>query len=32
LEIKELRQTIAIETGYGEMYSWLEWINILFAL
>jgi hypothetical protein len=27
VEVKDLRQTRAIETGYGEMNAWLEWIK-----
>jgi hypothetical protein len=28
LEVKDLRQTIAIEMGYEETNTWLEWINL----
>jgi hypothetical protein len=27
VQVKDLRQTIAIETGYGETNAWLEWIK-----
>jgi hypothetical protein len=27
MEVKDLRQTIAIDIGYGEMNAWLEWIK-----
>jgi hypothetical protein len=27
VEFKDLRQTIATETNYGETNAWLEWIN-----
>jgi hypothetical protein len=30
VEVKDLKQTIAIETGYGEMNAWLEWIKYSF--
>jgi hypothetical protein len=26
-EVKDLRQTVAIEIGYGETNAWLEWIK-----
>jgi hypothetical protein len=27
VEVKDLRQTIAIKTGYGETNAWLKWIK-----
>jgi hypothetical protein len=27
VDVKDLRQTIAIDLGYGEVNAWLEWIN-----
>jgi hypothetical protein len=27
VEVKDLRQTIVIETGYGETNAWLEWVK-----
>jgi hypothetical protein len=27
VEVKDMRQTIAIETDYGETNAWLEWIK-----
>jgi hypothetical protein len=27
VEVKNLRQTIVIKTGYGETNAWLEWIK-----
>jgi hypothetical protein len=30
VEVKDLRQTLTIETGYREMNAWLEWIRYSF--
>jgi hypothetical protein len=27
VEVKDLRQTIAIKSGYGEMNTWLKWMK-----
>jgi hypothetical protein len=27
MEVKDLRQTITIESGYGERNAWLDWIK-----
>jgi hypothetical protein len=27
VEVKNLKQTMAVETGYGETNAWLEWIK-----
>jgi hypothetical protein len=32
VEVKDLRQTIAIEMGYGEANAWLELINYSFCM
>jgi hypothetical protein len=32
VEVKDLRQTIAIEMDYGEANAWLEWINYSFCM
>lgn len=28
-EVKDLRQTLEIETGYGDVSAWVEWVKFL---